>query len=38
MSDLLKYGLLIVGMLVAAVYIYYLVIFLSPESSVFITR
>lgn len=38
MSDLLKYGLLIVGMLVAAGYIYYLVIFLSPESSVFIAR
>ncbi len=38
MSDLRKYGLLIVGMLLAAVYIYYLVIFLSPESSVFITR
>jgi len=34
----LKYGLMIVAVLLAAAYIYYLVIFLSPESSIFIAR
>ncbi len=38
MKEILKYGLLMVGLALVAFYVYYLVTFLSPGSSLFAPR